>query len=122
MGGTNPWLQVNLGDALWAIAMQPPEVNRPISQRAAEEFEAALTSPLPSAAENRAVHQLGAIYAELGDIPKADLYQRRYVSMEEGRFKAYALHRYAHFLLFYAKDADGALSAARQAVQIQLSS
>jgi tetratricopeptide (TPR) repeat protein len=118
MGGTNPWLQVNLGDALWAIAMQPPEVNRPISQRAAEEFEAALTSPLPSAAENRAVHQLGAIYAELGDIPKADLYQRRYVSMEEGRFKAYALHRYAHFLLFYAKDADGALSAARQAVQI----
>jgi tetratricopeptide (TPR) repeat protein len=118
MGGTNPWLHVNLGDALWAIAMQPPGVNRPIGQRAAEEFEAALTSPLPSAAENRAVHQLGAIYAELGDIPKADLYQRRYVSMEEGRFKAYALHRYAHFLLFYAKDADGALSAARQAVQI----
>jgi tetratricopeptide (TPR) repeat protein len=118
MGGTNPWLHVNLGDALWAIAMQPPGVNRPISQRAAEEFEAALKSKLPIAAENRAVHQLGAIYAELGDIPKADLYQRRYVSMEEGRFKAYALHRYAHFLLFYAKDADGALSAARQAVQI----
>lgn len=118
MGDTSPWLHVNLGDTLWAIAMQPPGVNRPIGQRAAEEFEAALKSPLPSAAENRAVHQLGAIYAELSDLPKADLYQRRYISMVEGRFKAYALHRYAHFLLFYARDTDGALSAARQAVQI----
>ena len=118
MGGTSPWFHVNLGDALWEIAMQPPDVNRPISQRAAEEFEAALKSPLPSAAENRAVHQLGAVYAELGDISKADLYQTRYVSMEVGRFKAYGLHRYARLLLLYVKDADGALSAARQAVQI----
>jgi tetratricopeptide (TPR) repeat protein len=118
MGGTSPWLHINLGDALWAMAMRPPSIDRARSERAAEEFEAALKSPLPSAAEIRAVHQLGAIYAELGDIPKADLYQRRYISMVEGRAKAYALHRYAHFLLFYAKDTDGALSAARQAVQI----
>jgi hypothetical protein len=118
MGGSSPWLHINLGDAFWAIAMQPPSVNRAFSQRAADEFEMALKSPLPSGAENRAVHQLGAIYAELGDMPKADSYQRRYISTEEGRGKAYALHRYAHFLLFYAKDDDGALAAARQAVQI----
>jgi hypothetical protein len=118
MGGTSPWLHINLGDALWATAMQPSGFNRIFSQRAAEEFETALQSPLPSTAENRAIHQLGAIYAELGDIPKADLYQRRYIATKEGRWKAYALHRYAHFLLFYAKDDDGALSAARQAVQI----
>jgi tetratricopeptide (TPR) repeat protein len=118
MGGTSPWLHVNLGDALWAQAMQPPAVNRAMSQRAAEEFEGALKSTLPNAAESRAIHQLGPIYAELGDIPKADLNERRYISMQEGRNKAYALHRYAHFLLFYAKDTDEALAAARQSVQI----
>jgi len=117
MGGKSPWLHVNLGDALWAQAMQPPAVNGAMSQRAAEEFELALASPLPNAAESRAVHQLGPVYAQLGDIPKADLYERRYISMQEGRNKAYALHRYAHFLLFYAKDTDNALAAARQAVE-----
>jgi hypothetical protein len=118
MGGTNPWLHVNLGDALWAQAMQPPAVNQALSQRAADEFEVALKSTLPTAAESRAVHQLGPIYAQLSDNPQADLYERRYISMQEGRNKAYALHRYAHFLLFYAKDTDAALTAARQAVQI----
>jgi tetratricopeptide (TPR) repeat protein len=117
MGGKSPWLHVNLGDALWAQAMQPPAVNRAMSQRAAEEFELALASPLPDTAERRAVHQLGPVYAQLGDIPKSDLYERRYISMQEGRNKAYALHRYAHFLLFYAKDTDSALTAARQAVE-----
>jgi hypothetical protein len=58
------------------------------------------------------------IHPELGDIPQADSYERRYIEMQEGRNKAYALHRYAHFLLFYAKDTDGALRAARQAVEI----
>jgi tetratricopeptide (TPR) repeat protein len=42
MGGTNPWLHINLGDALWAEAMQPSAINQPMSQRAADEFEAAL--------------------------------------------------------------------------------
>jgi hypothetical protein len=83
MGGKSPWLHVNLGDALWAQAMQPPAVNGAMSQRAAEEFELALASPLPNAAESRAVHQLGPVYAQLGDIPKADLYERRYISMQE---------------------------------------
>jgi tetratricopeptide (TPR) repeat protein len=116
-GGTSPWLHVNLGDVVWALGMQPPAVNHAYIQRAADEFETALRSPLPPAAENRAVHQLGAAYAELGEVAKADGYYRRYVSMESGRNKAYAQHRYAHFLLFYAKDTDAALAAAREAVQ-----
>ncbi len=116
-GGTSPWLHVNLADALWALGMQPPALKRAFIQSAADEFEAALRSPLPPAAENRAVHQLGAVYAELGDALKADGYYRRYISMQSGRDKAYALHRYAHFLLFYAKDSDAALAAAREAVQ-----
>jgi len=63
------------------------------------------------------VHQLGAIYAELGDPVKADPLYRRHVSLQEGRNKAYALHRYSHFLLFYAHDIDGAVAAARQAIE-----
>jgi tetratricopeptide (TPR) repeat protein len=117
MGGSSPWLRINLGDALWAIAMQPPAVNRTISQQAADEFETALKSPLPGDAEERAVHQLGDIYAQLGDIPKADSYQRRFVAMVQGCEKPYALQRYAHFLFFDAKDDDGAIAAARQALQ-----
>ena len=117
-GGVSFWIHMNLGDALWASAMDPPRGNRVLIQRAADEFEAALSSSLPRAAVNRAVHQLGGIYAELGDIAKADDYHRRYVSMETGIGKAFALHRYANFLLFYAKDDDRALAAVRQAVEI----
>jgi tetratricopeptide (TPR) repeat protein len=117
MGGSSPWLHINLGDALWAIAMQPPAVNRAISQQAADEFETALKSQLPSAAEERAVFQLGDIYAQLGDMAKADSYERRYVAMVEGCEKPNALQRYALFLVLYAKDYDGALEAERKAVQ-----
>jgi len=118
IGTDNPWLRINLGDALWAMAYMPPNHDHALAQRAAGEFEAALDGKLPSGAEVRAVHQVGAIYAELGDLPKADSFYRRYASVQEGRNKAFALHRYAHFLLFYARDVDAAVVAARQAVQV----
>ena len=116
IGTDSPWLPINLGDALWAMAVL--QSNHALARPAAGEFEAALNTQLPRAAEQRAVHQLGAIYTELGELQKADAFHRRYVSMMEGRNKAFALHRYAHFLLFYARDVDGSLAAAREAVQI----
>jgi hypothetical protein len=100
------------------MADQPPSPNHDLAKEAADEFEAALGTTLPTAVELRAVHQLSAIYPEIGDLKKADSYQRRYIAMVEGRNKAYALHRYAHFLLFYAHDVDAAVVAARQAVQL----
>ena len=117
LGTDNPWLHVNRGDVLWAMAYPPPVLRRDTAQQAAGEFEKVLTSSTPAPAQERAVHQLGPIYAELGDNSKAAEYYRRYISYKEGRNKAFALHRYAHFLLFYAKDTDMALAAARQAVQ-----
>jgi tetratricopeptide (TPR) repeat protein len=117
VGTNSPWLDVNLGDVLWAMAYPPPVFRRELAQQAAAEFEAALAGKAPGPAEERAVHQLGPVYAELGEISKADVYYRRYVSYKEGLNKAYALHRYAHFLLFYAKDVDASVAAARQAVQ-----
>jgi tetratricopeptide (TPR) repeat protein len=117
VGTDSPWLAVNLGDALWALAYPPPVLRRELAQQAAAEFQATLTSKVPLGAEERAVHQLGPIYAELGEISKADVYYRRLVSYQEGLNKAYALHRYAVFLLFHAKDVDASVAAAREAVQ-----
>jgi hypothetical protein len=118
IGTDSPWLRINLGDALWALAFQRPPLDHTLAQKAADDFEAALATALPPAAELRAIHQLSAIYPELGEISNADAFQRRYISMVEGRNKAFALHRYAHFLLFYAHDVDAAVIAARQAVQL----
>jgi tetratricopeptide (TPR) repeat protein len=118
IGTDSPWLPINLGDAFWAMAFQQPPLDHALAQKAADEFEAALALKLPDAAELRVVHQLSAIYPELGEIKKADVFQQRYISMREGRYKAYALHRYAHFLLFYAHDVDAAVAAARQAVRL----
>jgi len=116
-GADSPWLPVNLGDVLWAMAYPPPVFRRELAQQASAEFETAVAGKAPAPAEERAVHQLGPVYAELGEISKADVYYRRYVSYKEGLNKAHALHRYAHFLLFYAKDVDASLAAARQSVQ-----
>jgi tetratricopeptide (TPR) repeat protein len=115
IGTDDPWLRINLGDALWAMASRPPD--HALTKRAADEFERALDGKLPTVVEERAVHQLGPIYAELGNLSKADSFYRRYASMQEGRNKAFALHRYAHFLLFYTHDVDATVVAARQAVQ-----
>jgi tetratricopeptide (TPR) repeat protein len=117
LGTGSPWLRINRGDVLWAMAYPPPVLRRELAQQAAAEFEAALSGRIPANAEERAVHQLGPVYAELGEVSKADVYYRRYITYKEGLNKAYALHRYAHFLLFYAKDVDASLAAARQSVQ-----
>jgi tetratricopeptide (TPR) repeat protein len=119
LGGQSPWLHVNLGDALYAVAFQPPQIKREILQRAAERFEAALKEKLPPAAESRAVHQLGPIYADLGDLRRAETYYRRYVSLQDGdQNRAYATHRYGIFLLFFPHDYDGAIAAARAALAL----
>jgi len=117
-GEESPWLHINLGDAFWATAYQRLPLDHALAQKAADEFEVALPMKLPAAAELRVVHQLSAIYPELGYIDKADAFQRRYISMVEGHNRAFAMHRYAHFLLFYAHNVDAAVIAARQAVQL----
>lgn len=119
IGIDSPWLQINMGDVLWAMALRPPTTDHALARRAANEFEAALRPKLPIGAEWRAVHQLCDIYAELGDIQKADSFHRRYVSLVEGLNKAIALQRYALFLLVHADDVDASIVAARQAVQVE---
>jgi tetratricopeptide (TPR) repeat protein len=115
IGIGSPWLRIYLGDTLWALG-RPLTPDRALVQQAADEFEAALKDNLPSAAKQRAVHQLGSIYEALGDVPKADEYQRRFISMQQGRNKGSALHRYALFL-FVTGNVDAAIIAGRQAVQ-----
>ena len=119
IGIDSPWLAINTGDALWAMALRPPTPDHTLARQAAHEFEAALSTNLSIGAEWRAVHQLGDIYAELGEIQKADAFHRRYVSLVEGPDKAFALQRYALFLLVDANDIDASIVAARQAVQIE---
>jgi hypothetical protein len=116
-GCDSPWWRINMGDALWALGTIPAP-NNALAQRAAEQFEAALKTRLPEGAKQRAVHQLGAIYAALGNVQKADGFQREYISEQQGIGKAYALDRYALFLLFDAHDIDAAVAAERQAAKI----
>jgi tetratricopeptide (TPR) repeat protein len=116
-GSDSPWLHINLGDAYWAMGA-PPVENKAFAQRAADEFEAALKTKLPPGAKEEAVHQLGAIYAELGQLQKADAFQRQNISQQVGIGKAFALDRYALFLLFYAHDIDGAVAAERRSAAI----
>jgi tetratricopeptide (TPR) repeat protein len=86
-------------------------------QQAAGEFEAALKTKLSEGAKWRAVHQLGAIYAALGQDREADVFYRRYVSMMEGTNRAFALQRYAGFL-FTTHNIDGAIATAREMQRI----
>jgi tetratricopeptide (TPR) repeat protein len=119
LGGKSPWLRVNLGDALYAVGILPPKMNREVMTQAADEFEAALKNELPPAAESRAVHQLGPVYADLGDMVHADLNYRRYISLQESdQNRAYATHRYGQYLLYFAHDYDGAIAAARAALAL----
>lgn len=113
LGLTDPWLGVRLADLYWAQANQTFE--KALAQRAADEFEKALRLALPTPAEDRAVYQLGPIYAFLNDVPRADAYYRRFLDYRpEGLPRAYALHRYAIFLLYNAKDVDASLKIMRQ--------
>ena len=119
-GGDNPWLAVNLGDAEWAMAFQPPAPNQGLMRQAVAEFEGALKRPLPDPARERALHQLTAIYPLLGEIRRADALQHQYLSMQKGDYaKAWALHRYSKFQLFDAHDLDGAVTSAEAAQKLE---
>jgi tetratricopeptide (TPR) repeat protein len=117
IGTDSPWLRINLGDALWAEGYRSEPRNRELIQQAAGEFEAALKTKLSEGAKWRAVHQLGAIYAALGQDREADVFYRRYVSMMEGTNRAFALQRYAGFL-FTTHNIDGAIATAREMQRI----
>jgi tetratricopeptide (TPR) repeat protein len=119
-GGDSPWLAVNLGDAEWALAFQPPAPNQELMRQAAAEFEAALKQALPGPAKERALHQLTAIYPLLGDNRRADALHRQYLSMQHGNYaKARALHRYSEFQLLAAHDLDGAVTSAEAAQELE---
>jgi tetratricopeptide (TPR) repeat protein len=117
IGTDSPWLRINLGDDLWAEGYRSEPRNRELIQQAAGEFEAALKTKLSEGATWRAVHQLGAIYAALGQDREADVFYRRYISIMEGTDKAFALQRYAGFL-FSTHNIDGAIATAREMQRI----
>ncbi|MGO9995850.1 MAG: hypothetical protein ACLPTF_25525 [Steroidobacteraceae bacterium] len=119
-GGDSPWLAVNLGDAEWAMAFQPPAPNQKLMRQAVAEFEAALKQPLPDPARERALHQLTAIYPLIGEIRRADALHHQYLSMQHGDYaKAWALHRYSEFQLLAAHDLDGAVTSAEAAKKLE---
>ena len=119
-GGDSPWLAVDLGDAEWAMAFQPPAPDQGLMRQAVAEFEGALKRPLPDPAKERALHQLTAIYPLLGEIRRADALQHQYLSMQKGDYaKAWALHRYSKFQLLDAHDADGAVTSAEAAQKLE---
>jgi len=119
-GGDSPWLAINLGDAEWAMAFQPPAPNQELMRQAVAEFEGALKRPLPDSARERALHQLTAIYPLMGDNRRADALQHQYLSMQKGDYaKAWALHRYSEFQLLAAHDFDGAVTSAEAAQKLE---
>jgi tetratricopeptide (TPR) repeat protein len=122
IGTTDPWLGIDMGDTLCALAQrrpgQPPDHD--LTQQAADEFEVILNTRPTGIIEYRVVQQLGDIYAALGQLQKADSFQRRFVSycVPDRQCHAYALQRYGGFLFYYMHDIDAAIVMGRQALEL----
>ncbi len=116
IGTTNPWLRLNLADALWALG-RSKGVDRGLLNRAAQELEAALSRGLPRRMEWQANHSLAHIYADLNAIAKARVHFQRVIASSIGYDKAALWSDYASFLLFTAGDPDAAIAAAREATK-----
>jgi len=116
IGTNNPWLPLNLSDALWALG-QDKEMDRGYLGRAAQELETALAKGLPVRMRLHALDSLTHIYADLGDFDKArDQFQRRISSSSEYA-KASAWAEYTWFLLYRAGDIEGSIAAARETIR-----
>jgi tetratricopeptide (TPR) repeat protein len=91
-----------------------------LTQQAADEFEVILNTRPTGIIEYRVVQQLGDIYAALGQLQKADSFQRRFVSycVPDRQCHAYALQRYGGFLFYYMHDIDAAIVMGRQALEL----
>lgn len=124
IGTNHPWLRINLGNALYARALETQDV--PLARRAAQEFETALQEKLAGTPQDLAIETLGEVYAFVGDIEKADKYYRQYIALFRGEGCAFsdkygascALFRYAAFLLLKARNVDAAIATYRQAFRI----
>jgi tetratricopeptide (TPR) repeat protein len=116
IGTDSPWLAVNLGNTLYALALTPVSQNRDLALRAVAAYEAVLARASSVNATTRAVHQLGPLYASMGELMKAEQFYQRWVSLQQGVPKAYAQHRYANLLIYYTHRVDESVTAARQAV------
>jgi hypothetical protein len=113
IGTNNPWLAINLADALWAKA-QSKHGDRVLLGRAAQEFSAALVKPLTDDMRLHANSALSSIYSELRDVAKARAQYQRWIAESNGAAKVRANHEYSRFLFFYTDDLDGSIAAARQ--------
>jgi tetratricopeptide (TPR) repeat protein len=113
IGTANPWLGLNLADALWASGRTT--MDRDSLNRAAHEFETALATPLTSRMRWHATHSLAHLYGDLEDFPKARDRFQRLISESGGFERAEALEDYASFLFFKAGDLDASIVAGRQA-------
>ena len=118
IGTSNPWLPLNLSDALWALG-RDQDMDRVLMGRAAEELESALAKKLPIEMQSHANHSLAHIYGDLGDIVRGRAQFQRLISSTNGYEKASAWNDYAAFLFQTARDLDGAIAAAREATRFE---
>jgi tetratricopeptide (TPR) repeat protein len=122
IGTTNPWLTINLADALWARSAR--STDKESLGRAALEFEAAAKYQAGLKVEStpriRAViyQQLAGVYTDLGDLRRAERNYRLFVAAEQGADEGFALKAYASFLLWTVGDADRSLAMARAGFEL----
>jgi len=116
IGTNNPWLPLNLSDALWALG-QDKDMDRGYLGRAAQELETAIAKGLPVRMRLQALDSLSHLYADMGDFDKARGQFQRRISSSTGYDKASAWREYAWFLLYSAGDLEGSIAAAREATR-----
>ncbi len=117
IGTSNPWLRLNLSDALWAQG-RDQNLDHALLDRAARELETAIANGLPAQMQWQANHSLAHIYEDMRDVARGRAQYQRLISVSEGYEKADAWNDYAEFLFTTADDLDGAIGAARQATRV----
>lgn len=117
IGTTNPWLPLNLADALWALG-RSKGINRDYLLRAAREFETAIAKGLPARMQPHAMHSLAYLYGDLKDFAKARVVFQRLIASSAGYDKVATLTDYAEFLFLTAGDLDGSIAAGREAARV----
>jgi tetratricopeptide (TPR) repeat protein len=117
IGTTNPWLPLNLADALWAQG-RIVGLNRDLIGRAALELEGALARELPARLKSRANYALAHIYVDLGEYDKARVQFRQVISASSHFRKAALSVEYARFLYLTAGEMDEAIAVMRASLQI----
>jgi hypothetical protein len=114
IGTANPWLAVNLADALWASA-RTGDRDRALLARAAQEYEGALAKGVPPRSRWHVVQSLAYLYGDLEDYAMARVRFQGLIAMADEYQKADVQAEYAAFLYNFAQDVDGAIAVGREA-------